>query len=84
MLQVILISAHHLTYKVQDDVRYIPHYSTLPLPALQLLQKPGTNFSHLLHIGEGHMVLSLVDHSATLWQVRVHPGVIHEVLNQHI
>ncbi len=40
--------------------------------------------THLSDVGEDNVMLSLVQHSSTLGEVRVHTGVIHEVVDENV
>ena len=44
----------------------------------------GADLPDLLHVGEDDMVLPLVQDPPALWQVGVHPWVLHEVLDEHV
>ncbi len=40
--------------------------------------------TYLSDVGEDDVMLSLVQHASALREVRVHPGVIHEVVDEYV
>lgn len=72
------------THIVEDDVGDVFDDRALLLSQLEVTQEPCTHVPHLTHVGEDHMMLPLVEDTPPFWQIRVHAGVIHEMIDQDV